>query len=200
MQICFAWKSLWSCSKESRTARLLSPPSTGSRAFSRLAPLAWKTFHQLRTHPSQRHLRAPRGRYADLAGGPPVRAAGYEGGGGCIGGLQLFAHLDKTGHRRRKSRNYTDTYHVRRLHYLRQSHVTTYKTSKCHRWANADTSLMLRYRVHVEAVDIFAGTKKKSPYFANKNPILPSALTLDVSKNIGRHLSEQCDNASLLNK
>lgn len=25
MQICFAWKSIWSCSKESRTALLLSP-------------------------------------------------------------------------------------------------------------------------------------------------------------------------------
>lgn len=26
MQICFAWKSIWSCSKESRTGLLLSPP------------------------------------------------------------------------------------------------------------------------------------------------------------------------------
>ena len=52
MQICFAWKSIWSCSKESRTALLLSPPRP---AHARL-PLAvyllsrGKHFHQLRTH------------------------------------------------------------------------------------------------------------------------------------------------------
>lgn len=41
MQICFAWKSIWSCSKESRTVLLLSlpPPPCGAPA-----PLAWKTF------------------------------------------------------------------------------------------------------------------------------------------------------------
>lgn len=50
MQICFAWKSIWSCSKESRTALLLSLP-TGSRGAPscRRSPLAWKTFHQLHT-------------------------------------------------------------------------------------------------------------------------------------------------------
>lgn len=35
MQICFAWKSIWSCSKESRTALLLSAPVP-----SRAPPLA----------------------------------------------------------------------------------------------------------------------------------------------------------------
>lgn len=45
MQICFAWKSIWSCSKESRTALLLSPLAASRGAPScRLSPLAWKTF------------------------------------------------------------------------------------------------------------------------------------------------------------
>lgn len=44
MQIHFAWKSIWSCLKESRTALLLSP-LTGSRGAPsrRLSPLVWKT-------------------------------------------------------------------------------------------------------------------------------------------------------------
>lgn len=44
MQIRFAWKSIWSCLKESRTALLLSP-LTGSRGAPsrRLSPLVWKT-------------------------------------------------------------------------------------------------------------------------------------------------------------
>lgn len=51
MQICFAWKSIWSCSKESRTALLLSPLAGSRGAPSRrLSPLTWKTFHQLHTH------------------------------------------------------------------------------------------------------------------------------------------------------
>lgn len=77
MQICFAWKSIWSCSKESRTALLLSPPRPAHAGL----PLAvyllsrGNHFHQLRTHrPTVSGTALPRqaqstmGQYADLTG------------------------------------------------------------------------------------------------------------------------------------
>lgn len=46
MQICFAWKSIWSCLKESRTALLLSPPTTPPPPSPALLSRG-KHFHQL---------------------------------------------------------------------------------------------------------------------------------------------------------
>lgn len=52
MQICFAWKSIWSCSKESRTALLLSPltPAHAGLPLAVYLLSCGKCFHQLHTH------------------------------------------------------------------------------------------------------------------------------------------------------
>lgn len=90
MQIWFAWKSIWSCSKESRTVLLLSPPPPPCGAP---APLAWKTFSPapLACTRSQWRLLASRrsfwGQYADSHG--PCPRAEQEA-------PQLFVQLDKT--------------------------------------------------------------------------------------------------------
>ena len=101
MQICFAWKSIWSCSKESRTALLLSVPSPAHTGL----PLAvyllsrGKCFHQLHTHGhAVSGIALPQtalstiGQYADHLTGPHWRPCPQAG----QGALQVFAQLDDT--------------------------------------------------------------------------------------------------------
>lgn len=94
MQIHFAWKSIWSCLKESRTALLLSP-LTGSRGAPsrRLSPLVWKTsspaLHAWARGPRQ-SVAEPKTPWANMqiseacTDGPRLRAG--------RGALQLCAH------------------------------------------------------------------------------------------------------------
>lgn len=102
MQICFAWKSIWSCSKESRTALLLSPLAPAHAGL----PLAvyllsrGNHFHQLHTHRpthSQWHRLASAG---SKHHGPICRSHRLTLAGPCLragqGALQLFAQSDNT--------------------------------------------------------------------------------------------------------
>lgn len=70
MQICFAWKSIWSCSKESRTALLLSPLAGSRSLLPSLSSRVEDILNQLHTHAQAvlRQLPPPRGQYADLTG------------------------------------------------------------------------------------------------------------------------------------
>lgn len=103
MQICFAWKSIWSCLKEARTALLLSPPRRLARGS--LLPSISSHVENIFTssvHTNMRSVASPRpstvGQYADLVG-PSWQRCPQAG----RGAPQLFVQLDYTcnarGHR-----------------------------------------------------------------------------------------------------
>lgn len=79
MQICFAWKSIWSCLKEARTALLLSPPRRLARGS--LLPSISSRVENIFTssvHTNMRSVASPRLRQLPQHRGPICRSRGPE--------------------------------------------------------------------------------------------------------------------------
>lgn len=79
VQICFAWKSIWSCLKEARTALLLSPPRRLARGS--LLPSISSRVENIFTssvHTNMRSVASPRLRQLPQHRGPICRSRGPE--------------------------------------------------------------------------------------------------------------------------